>query len=648
MKADRKSIARQLVLWFVIVGSLMILGCSGDDDGDGNFVAVTVDNAQNTIGERTFTIEDSAAIDPDFAGQMGTLTFGPFNMDSDGDGNADTAAFSLILANERAGGTITVGNSCTITIMFQTDAGVEGEVDPPEVSVADPCDVDEGDGTLQLTIENDVFTFTSPAAVTDVFNQDVDLSPANEVEPSVDLDGRLETGAASLRLLSGDILVYTITINDVQADDMLTNAHIHPGNAAENGGVLTTLVNQPAQFGRTTNIVFPTPANGVVAVTGSIALTADEATRLADEAEPFYINAHSSQAASGLVRGQLRQNVVLAFNTPLSGANEIPPTGRGETGFATLRLLDDDTLVYALTVDNLLAGDALTNAHIHMGNSAENGPVFITLVNQPVQDGRTTDIQFDGTSVNASISLTADEIAAVTDPDQPLYVNIHSEQLGGGVTRGQLRDGDIANQAPTANAGEDQTIPLGAGLEVEALLDGSASLDPDGTVAAFTWTAMTAGSPDPDDVDAPTVSLGAGTHTFSLVVTDDDGANSVADEVTIIIEVSFADHIQPILTQNCATAGCHVGPTPPPNSKPLNLEAGQAYANLVGVASGQMPLLNRVEPGDPDLSYLFKKHRGDADIGGNRMPLTNPSFFDDNPDLLDLEEEWIRQGALNN
>ena len=440
MKTDRKLRSRQLVLCFIIVAGLMILGCNGDDDDDGNFVAVTVDNAQNTIGERSFTIDDGAVLDPEFAGQMGTLTIGPFNMDSDGDGNADTAAFSLSLANERAGGTITVGNSCTITPMFQTDAGVEGESDPLDVSVADPCEVDEVEGTLQLTTEDGVFTFTSPADVSDVFDLSVDLSPANEVEPPVNLDDRPETGAATLRLLSGDILVYTITVNDMLADDELTNAHIHTGNAAENGGVLTTLVNQPAQFGRTTNIVFPTPSNGAVEVAGSIALTADEAAQLSDAAASFYVNVHSVQAASGLVRGQLRQNVVLAFNTPLSGENEIPPTGRGDTGFATLRLLDDDTLVYALTVDNLLAGDTLTNAHIHMGNAAENGPVFITLVNQPVQDGRTTDIQFDGVSVNASIPLTPDEAAAVTDPNEPLYVNIHSEQLGGGVARGQLRE----------------------------------------------------------------------------------------------------------------------------------------------------------------------------------------------------------------
>jgi hypothetical protein len=30
------------------------------------------------------------------------------------------------------------------------------------------------------------------------------------------------------------------------------------------------------------------------------------------------------------------------------------------------------------------------------------------------------------------------------------------------------------------------------------------------------------------------------------------------------------------------------------------------------------------------------------------MPLDNSTFFDDNPDFLELERRWIEQGALNN
>jgi hypothetical protein len=109
--------------------------------------------------------------------------------------------------------------------------------------------------------------------------------------------------------------------------------------------------------------------------------------------------------------------------------------------------------------------------------------------------------------------------------------------------------------------------------------------------------------------------------------------------------VSFSTQIQPIFTQNCAFSGCHAGTSPPEG---LNLEAGQAHSNLVGVPSTQMSMMNRVKPFDPDSSYLFKKHRGDSDISGNRMPQNVPDFFDQNPDLLELERRWIEQGAQNN
>ena len=77
------------------------------------------------------------------------------------------------------------------------------------------------------------------------------------------------------------------------------------------------------------------------------------------------------------------------------------------------------------------------------------------------------------------------------------------------------------NQAPTANAGPDQTMTIAAGQSnIAVKLNGSGSSDSDGTISAYTWT----GSPNPADVVSPTVTLGEGTYTFNLVVTDDDGA----------------------------------------------------------------------------------------------------------------------------
>jgi sugar lactone lactonase YvrE len=95
------------------------------------------------------------------------------------------------------------------------------------------------------------------------------------------------------------------------------------------------------------------------------------------------------------------------------------------------------------------------------------------------------------------------------------------------------------NKVPVANAGANRTLTLPPGQSTLSVqLDGSASTDPDGTVAAYMWT----GTPDPADVIAPTVSLTAGIYVFSLRVTDNLGLQSAASTVTVTV-------VQPIPPQ---------------------------------------------------------------------------------------------------
>lgn len=96
-----------------------------------------------------------------------------------------------------------------------------------------------------------------------------------------------------------------------------------------------------------------------------------------------------------------------------------------------------------------------------------------------------------------------------------------------------------ANTAPTANAGADQTGQNSVAAGSTVTLDGSGSTDSDGTIASYTWTQTagdtvtlsdaTAASPT---FTAPSTS-NAQTLTFSLIVTDNDGATSTADTVDI-------------------------------------------------------------------------------------------------------------------
>lgn len=92
--------------------------------------------------------------------------------------------------------------------------------------------------------------------------------------------------------------------------------------------------------------------------------------------------------------------------------------------------------------------------------------------------------------------------------------------------------GGAGNLPPVANAGADQTVRLRDGQrEAQVTLDGSASSDPDGAVDQYNWT----GTPDPADQVAPGLSLTAGTYRFALQVTDDQGASSAIDTVTVAV-----------------------------------------------------------------------------------------------------------------
>ena len=101
--------------------------------------------------------------------------------------------------------------------------------------------------------------------------------------------------------------------------------------------------------------------------------------------------------------------------------------------------------------------------------------------------------------------------------------------------------------------------------------------------------------------------------------------------------MSFAADVEPILASGCAFSGCHGTINANPGNKPMVLTAGQAYNNIVGVPSGELPSMNRITAGDPDKSYLIHKLQGThASVGGagSRMPLGQAPFSQSSIDLI--------------
>ena len=90
-----------------------------------------------------------------------------------------------------------------------------------------------------------------------------------------------------------------------------------------------------------------------------------------------------------------------------------------------------------------------------------------------------------------------------------------------------------------------------------------------------------------------------------------------------------------IFNTGCAVSNCHLGQGA---QQGMDLSEGQAEANLIGVDSRQLPAFKRVDPGNPDDSYLVMKLEGDPRIVGQRMPAGRAALPDEQ---IDLVREWI-------
>ncbi len=126
---------------------------------------------------------------------------------------------------------------------------------------------------------------------------------------------------------------------------------------------------------------------------------------------------------------------------------------------------------------------------------------------------------------------------------------------------------------------------------------------------------------------------------------DENGNPLGAGESGTVESVTFSADVQPIFTLNCALSGCHAGSAP---AMGQNLSEGMAYANIVGVPSREVPALNRIEPDEPDRSYLIHKIQGtQSSVGGfgGRMPLGGGALADDEIATI---RAWVARGALNN
>ncbi len=130
---------------------------------------------------------------------------------------------------------------------------------------------------------------------------------------------------------------------------------------------------------------------------------------------------------------------------------------------------------------------------------------------------------------------------------------------------------------------------------------------------------------------------------FSGVFPSGDGAQG--GDFVALFEVAGIQPTLESIQNNVFTpicSACHSGVGGVlPGSMDLT-DVAASFASLVNVTSIQEPPLLRVEPNDPDISYLIHKLEGTQAVGA-RMPDGGPFL---SQETIDVIREWIEQGAV--
>jgi CHRD domain len=149
------------------------------------------------------------------------------------------------------------------------------------------------------------------------------------------------------------------------------------------------------------------------------------------------------------------------FDAILSSASEVPPVQTIASGFADLDVEVEDgqrVVDYQLSVSNI---SGVTQAHIHQGNSSENGPIIVSLFNaSSTPTGPVTGQLAEGQITPANFvgplqGMQLDDLITLMQ-NGTAYVNVHTEQNPQGEIRGTIQlDDNIDDDAFEGDDGND-------------------------------------------------------------------------------------------------------------------------------------------------------------------------------------------------
>jgi sugar lactone lactonase YvrE len=139
-------------------------------------------------------------------------------------------------------------------------------------------------------------------------------------------------------------------------------------------------------------------------------------------------------------------------------------------------------------------------------------------------------------------------------------VQLYNRVLSGSEIQSIYASGGlIPNQPPVANAGADQTVECAAHTGTQVTLNGSQSSDPNGDTLTYTWREGSNVLAGPTTSPTSQVTLGLGSHTITLTVSDGKGGTAT-DQVIITVQDTTPPTLAGVPAD--ATVECDAVPAP--------------------------------------------------------------------------------------
>jgi hypothetical protein len=459
-----------------------------------------------------------------------------------------TAANNTLLINALVGGVFNVQFRCAPGTVTGPDPGVITLIDPAGsfdttqivapslISISDATATEGGTETFTVTLDN-----PQPAPVTVQFA----TADGSAVAPG---DYTSATGTVTFAPgdVSEDVVVQTVDDALVEGTETFdVNLSNPTGNAsiADGLGVGTINDNDVANQAPTANA----GADQTVASGATVQLDGTGSSDPDGDALTFAWTQTSGPAVT------------------LSDPTSATPTFTAPTGPATLtfdlEVCDPEPLCDTDSVTINVNAPAASTISIGDASATEGGALTFNVSLSAPQTAPVT-VQFatadgtamapgDYTAASGTVTFAPGDVSedvvvqsiddALVEGTETFDVNLSNPtgnaSIADGLGVGTINDNDVANQAPTANAGPDQTVASGATVQ----LDGSGSTDPEGQALTFMWTQTSGPAVTLSDPTSATPTFtaptGPATLTFDLEVCDPEPLCDT-DSVTITVQAA--------------------------------------------------------------------------------------------------------------